>query len=380
MAGREWTEEEEDYLKNYYKSKSDKEIAEKLDRTKNAVMNRRQHLDLSKSGWNKENWSDEEIQILEDNPHLPLKELSGKLPNRDVAGIKNKKSRLGLTRDQKWDDEETELLERLYPVWTAQDVADYLERTKDQVYNKARRQGVTEDSPEDWREDEVEFLIRIGDVWPDSEIADYLGRSVNSIRTKKNRIDHDFKQRHWTEAEEEFVRDNFPGLSDSEMAEELGKSVRAVKNRRRRKLGLIRPGMLEDTIWRSWEKLCVRIGEALYTGVEVKPELENGCVPEMRVGEILIDAKKSPFTHRVEKDIENYQGYCAQLEFWCLFGYRDFDVDGVRCVSLDELRHRVMSSDLPEEQRHEFIEMLDDFGEGLDPIQGSQSKLPKSAA
>jgi len=125
--------------------------------------------------------------------------------------------------------------------------------------------------------------------------------------------------------------------------------------------------MLEDTIWRPWEKLCLEIAESLYEGVEEKPELENGGIPDMWCGDVILEVKKSPFSHRVDEDVETYRDYCDRLEFWCLYGRRSFDESGVEAVSFEELKDRVRGSGLDGSEVDRFLELMERCSEGVNP-------------
>jgi DNA-directed RNA polymerase specialized sigma24 family protein len=311
-----------------------------------------------------DSWSAQEENFLKENQDKPITYLSDDL-GRSEDAVRNKKSRLGAVSDLEWQDEEIEFLERLYKIWDASEVAEYLGKTKDQIYNKAGADGLAETQKDYWTDHEIEFLGRAKDAWKDQRIADYLGRSLPSVRTKKSRSE--VSRGYWSESDEQYIVDNFPEKTDRELAEELDRSVRAVKNRRRRKLGLIRPGMLEDTIWRPWEKLCLEIAESLYEGVEEKPELENGGIPDMRRSDVILEVKKSPFSHRVDEDVETYQRFCDRLEFWCLYGRRSFDESGVEAVSFEELKDRIRGSSLDGSEVDRFLELMERCSEGVNP-------------
>ena len=367
MAGRRWTDDEEQFLENHYMEMTDEDIAEEIGRTKAAVMNRRQVLDLDKDGWMKNNWTDEELQILKENYDKPLTEIAEKLPRRNKTAVKKKKSEMGWVTDRTWSDEEEEFLERIYGVWTAEKIADYLSKDRMSVYNKVKRENLSFFEIEEWSQNEVEFLEGNYESLTVRDLAEELDRTESSVRSKKNKLGLTY-QGPWSDEDEKFLKDNFPELSDDELAEELDRSIRSVKNRRRRKFGLIRPGMLQDTIWRSWEKLCIQIARELYDDVEVKPELSNGTLPDIRIGEMLVDVKKTPHTHRVDADVRNYSGHCGRLEFWCLFGHRDFDKRDVDVVPFDELRRRVETGVGDDEKAVELMERMEMCFAGVDPF------------
>ncbi|EMA06161.1 hypothetical protein SAMN05443574_1401 [Haloarcula vallismortis] len=370
MGGQRWTEDEIKFIKRNYENLSDSEMADELSgRTKNSVSQKRRSLDLYRRDkderWSENRWSKEEIEHLKKNSDTSIQELAEQL-NRTPKSVRKKKSRIGATTNRKWSEPETEFIERTYGIWKASEIAEYLGKTEDQVYNKARTEDLTGESSENWTDHEEELLLRMQSVWKDKIIADYLDRTAQAIRDKKYKSD--IAVGYWSESEEQHIVENFPDKSDKELAEDLDRTVRAVKNRRRRKLGLIRPGMLEDTIWRPWEKLCLEIAEALYDNVEEKPELENGGIPDMRSGDVILEVKKSPFSHRVDEDVDTYRAHCDRLEFWCLYGRRIFPVSDVDAVGFEELKDRIRVSDIPEDEVRRLFGLMDRCRDGVNPF------------
>lgn len=364
-----WSDEEIEILRDIYQEKSDEEIGERLGRTKVAVRCKRVELDLNKRDPHKA-WSEDELKYLKENSDASVEELVNAL-DRSYKSVVSKRSKLGISESRIWTHEEEEFLEKMYGMWTAHEIAEYLDKTLDSVYNKVRQDELTYIEINDWSSEELEFVRRVGKAWKDQEIADYLNRPLQSVRSKKSRMDCDFGKRRWIDKEEEFLQENFPDLCDRELADELDRTVRSVKNRRRRKFGLIRPGMLEDTIWRSWEQLCIMIAQELYSGVEAKPELSNGTYPDLQIGDLVVDAKKTPHTHRVEEDVRNYRSHCGRLEFWCLFGDREFEYGDVDAVPISELKARLRMSDVGEDRKRQLLAYMEMCVSGVDPFKRS---------
>lgn len=229
-------------------------------------------------------------------------------------------------------------------------------------------EGLTENQAKEWTDHEEEFLKRVGPVWDDKTIAAYLDRSLSSIRSKKTKLDYVFGEgRHWTEEDEQFVEKHFPQKTDRELAEKLDRTIRGIKNRRRRELGLIRKGFLEDTIWQAWERVCIEVSHTLYDDIMEKPALPNGTYPEMERGDTLIEVKKSLFTHRVDADVEHYRPHSEHLEVWSLFGVRRFDAEDVVMVGIEGLQDRVRTADVDGEKMDELVRKLELCASGGDP-------------
>jgi len=92
-------------------------------------------------------WTDEEIQILEENQHLNSQELVDMLPGRTYEGIVQKRNRLGMqwSGQLKWEDWETQVLEaRRY--YTADEISEQFlpHRTPSAVRDRRIRLGLSQ--------------------------------------------------------------------------------------------------------------------------------------------------------------------------------------------------------------------------------------------
>jgi len=381
---RRWSRSDENFLKENYEEMTDSELAEELNRTETAVLNKRENIGLYRrkesDRWSQNTWSGKEEQFLKDNPDIAISELATEL-DRSEQAIRDKRNKLDIKKRTGWTEEETQFLRDHYHELSAAEIAEELDRSKNSVYGKARMEKLTESDAKSWTDHEEEFLKRIGPIWDDEAVAAYLDRSLPSIRSKKSKLDYVFgKGRRWTDEDEEYVENHFPQMTDRGLAEELERTIRGIKNRRRRELGLIRKGFLEDTIWQAWERVCIEVGHALYDDVVEKPELPNGTYPEMRRGDTLIEVKKSPFTHRVDADVEHYRPHCDRLEVWSLFGVRRFEADDVTTVGVEGLQDRVREADIGGEKAQELVRKLELCANGVDPYRSGQQTVEEAAA
>ena len=83
---RDWTEKEEEYLRNNYKEMMDKEIAEELDRSTDSVAGKRHRMGL----WKRETWSREEVKFLKENYDTMTAEEIGEKLGRSKAAVYGK--------------------------------------------------------------------------------------------------------------------------------------------------------------------------------------------------------------------------------------------------------------------------------------------------
>ncbi len=107
----DWKKSEEDVIKKYYKTNTDKQIAKALGRTEHAVQHRRLTLKIKKALTHPRFWTPEEVKILTSKykNHTAKQIASDFLPNRSVPQIKDKLRRMRITKPM-WTDEELDLL------------------------------------------------------------------------------------------------------------------------------------------------------------------------------------------------------------------------------------------------------------------------------
>ena len=87
----------------------------------------------------KRRWTDKEIAFMKDYYGvLPAKEIAERL-DRSYDAIRNKASELGITKDNTWSDKEIALLKALYGRMPASEIAKILDKTEAAIYHKASR-------------------------------------------------------------------------------------------------------------------------------------------------------------------------------------------------------------------------------------------------
>ena len=107
----DWKKSEDDVIKKYYKTNTDKQIAKALGRTEYAVQHRRLSLKIKKALTHPRFWTPEETKILTSKykNHTAKQIASDFLPNRSVQQVKDKLRRMRITKSM-WTDEELDLL------------------------------------------------------------------------------------------------------------------------------------------------------------------------------------------------------------------------------------------------------------------------------
>tara|TARA_Y100000593_G_scaffold35861_1_gene70014 strand:- start:11078 stop:11686 length:609 start_codon:yes stop_codon:yes gene_type:complete len=111
-----WSEEEEEIIKNNWKSLTDVELSKGMldGYTPNQIASKRYAMGLKKTWWPQQKWSEEEkLLLLKHWKDYNQKELQQKFfPNKTVEQVRSKKMDMGLKKGRKWSDEEISILQK----------------------------------------------------------------------------------------------------------------------------------------------------------------------------------------------------------------------------------------------------------------------------
>ena len=185
---RRWTKSEEDYLTDHFDHQTDEELADNLNRSVEAVQNRRRKLGLYMR--NTTPWSQQEINSLKQQYQDSTNAELGEQLGRKSFAVKTMKQKLGLTQNQKqWTDDDDTFL------------ATHLHLT-------------------------------------DQELGEALHTTASSVENRRQRLNLS-KVRRWTKEERQFILDHIEDMTDRQMAAQLQRSKRAVQHYRSR-LGVLR--------------------------------------------------------------------------------------------------------------------------------------------
>lgn len=348
--GRKWSEKDEEFIRDNFTEMSDSELADKLDRSKNSIRNRRKKelgLTRPKCHSGKFNngiyWSDEKVKFLKNNYHDMTKhEIAEKLDCSSGA-VRDKASRLGLKKNHHMTDQIILFIRKIHHSnsdWTIQEIADYLDLTFHQVHNAIRRHGLTHQEQRKWTEDEVEFLKSNYQDFTDSELAERLDRCVGVIRDKRLSLGLN-KTPFYSDKERDFIKNNWEDLSDYEMADKLDRSVISVRQKRRG-MGLKRDTFVDTEKHWHWENTCEKIAKKLYDGVKIQKVFDNGLRPDIYVEpkNLVIDAKTS--CYRGLNDLKKYYD-CKKVEkvvVWSMRPVKDTK-NAVKVLDINDLQSKV---------------------------------------
>lgn len=194
---KKWTEEEEQFLRDNYRSMSNSKLAKALGRTKHSVDGRIKKLNLKRRAKRKPSesrrWTVEEDAFLESNymnmPHAKI----AKALNRTVPSIRMRCKGLGFTKSSPsmWTDEEDQFLRGNYKDLTYQQIADKLGKKLYVVSARCRELELVkkpQKARREWAKDEIRYLQRNYKTTGITDMAFALKRPYVSVVDKLRQL------------------------------------------------------------------------------------------------------------------------------------------------------------------------------------------------
>lgn len=246
---RLWTDEEDAYLLENYNSMTYSEIGEKLGRSAGSVECRVARLKkigvkmIRDGEWTKE---EERILLEEYSTCESLDSLANRL-NKSVNELKNKvqalrRKGIDVRRDNKWTEEEKQLLIKIYQTATKEELEKAIGRTYEAIItqvakiNKTRPEGKKISRTElEWSGEEDQYIFDNFSEMSPKEMATVLNRSAGAIH---NRIQELRKMGHgdklvlkktkWTQEELDFIVANYDKMTNIEIGKRLGRPNKSV--------------------------------------------------------------------------------------------------------------------------------------------------------
>lgn len=247
-----WTEEDINLLREYAKTMSIIEIAEKMDRKTSSIRQqaKRNNIVIPKNKKHQESvWTTENSETLKEliNQDKTLLQIAKIMNKKDGILIKKAKE-LGLEikrEDRKeWNEHEIQKLIELSKTKKLSELVYELERTSLSIKHQASKLGITIiPDRKNWTKEEyqqLEKLLTIDKKTP-KEIAEILGRTEDSIIIKINRKglkNETYEKKFWTEEEEQLLSDLWGNVPIEKIAKQLDRTVSSLLNKARQlKLG-----------------------------------------------------------------------------------------------------------------------------------------------
>jgi len=239
---KEWSAEEEGYLRCNYHTVSNKQIAAVLGRTASMLHHKAKRLKITAPNY----WSPEEIETLrqlwqEGKTCREIGETLGKTEHAvDHAVVKQQRD-FGLPgRIKHWSKEEQEYLIKHYQGTSLDRIAAALGRTNGMTQGMARRLKLIK--CKSWTADETDLLKEHYSELSNSQVAELIGtksrlavkEKAKKLGLKKSGYNSTQAERYgksWTPEEDAVIQNLHPTISAKELAARLGRTVQSIVSR-----------------------------------------------------------------------------------------------------------------------------------------------------
>jgi hypothetical protein len=271
VKNTKWTTEQVKFLKNNYSQFSNKKLVKlfnkefNLERSRSSIQNKGHKMGLEKEDW----WGKKTEEFLKENySKINNKKLTKIFNNkfnynRDRKTITAKANRMGLVKDNWWEEKEVEFLKKNFPDKSDKEVVKLFnkkfnkDRTKTSIQKKARSLNLTKSLSysSKWTKEQEKFL--------EDEYSDKFNRNLvklinNKFDVNRSRKSIEDKAREiglnknlekinnkWTQEEVQFLKDNYNQHADSELCQKINEKFNKDRSKcsishKRQKLNLIK--------------------------------------------------------------------------------------------------------------------------------------------
>ena len=217
LGGREWTEEENDVLREYYPIEGSRVVDRLEGRTKAATMEQARRLGIKRTFV----WSEKEIEILKNYYPMERMKVKERLDGRTKKAIRKMVLILGLDNvqnapnddfnnsDRKWTSDELGILKKYYPIEGIKVIGKLKDRTKPAIVAKAGMLGLKVLNDNFWTNEEERILEKYYPVEGMRVIKRLGGRTKAAIQSRVLQLNLKAPCR-WTEEENEILKRYYP--------------------------------------------------------------------------------------------------------------------------------------------------------------------------
>lgn len=253
--GQPWSDKELADLRAMYPQRTNRALEPHFGRSWKSILLKAKQLGLKRRKKRTRKcrpWSDLEVELLRQlHPDTSLEQIADQSIGRSLSAVQGMAHILGLSRVNRWTEEEVTLLQELWPKRTLSDLAGILKRSERAIKSKANKLGLrrrpmagakSADHEETtvagqrqsqrlptrpWSDEEVKYLKHAYPTRSLEQIAkDLEDRSVASIRGKAWELGLT-RKRAWTAEEDNVIRESYPSLPWNEIAKRLNRSSSA---------------------------------------------------------------------------------------------------------------------------------------------------------
>ena len=212
-------------------------------------------------------WSKSDIQkLIELYPHRHNYQLAG-IFGRTVSGIMGMAIRLGLKKryddefkppgafeQPSWSDEEIRILKEMYPLHTAEEISDSIDRTASAIIARAQRLRLKKNWL--WPKQDEDYLRKFHNKKSYAELGRILGKTTSAITKRAIDLGISYKASPpWTTRQVKLLIEYYPIMKAKKLAKLIGRTSRAV-NTKALELGI--RSYPEDRKWNKQEDETLR--------------------------------------------------------------------------------------------------------------------------
>ena len=135
---------------------------------------------------NENEWTDEEFEILRKYYKDDINKVVEMLPNRTYKAITTKAKRLGIKSREFWSEEENELMKKYYPIMPIYDVLKYFpNRTRVSIITHAIHLNLQSYDYNPWTKEEDEYILSHWQTDADMIMCKKLGRTYKATQARR---------------------------------------------------------------------------------------------------------------------------------------------------------------------------------------------------
>lgn len=186
-----WTDTEIQWLKENYSSASWDEIISNIHRTKETIIKKASRLGVKRVGVSYSKYTDEDRKIIEAHcKEMSMKELQTKyFPNRTVASLLTYMLKSGIHIREHWTDEEDEIIIDNYKFMDCKQMTSILPgRTREAIYNRMRKLGLKDGMLKKYSDDTINFIRDNWENMSDGELGEALHKAPQSIKEFRRKM------------------------------------------------------------------------------------------------------------------------------------------------------------------------------------------------
>ncbi len=228
MNQREWTIEEDEYIKNNFGTKTFSEMAEHIGCSITTVQTRSKKLGFEVEKKILRRWTEEEIELLKIMAPKYLNKTIARKLNRSINELNKKARELEIELIFKrpiWKKWKVKFLKENINVLSLSQIQKELAVNYYQIMDKLDELGITYNN-NFWSEEEVNILTKLSSKVYIRELAKILNRTEGAILSKANKMGLNYitLKKVYTDEELQYIKNNWGIIAVTDMARNLGVS------------------------------------------------------------------------------------------------------------------------------------------------------------